>query len=497
MSPTSPSSGDREAARTASAGGQPHQSVLRGSGSDRGGGLNQQDRGGVVEPPLSLTERELFDRLGWFIGLRWIAGVVAFLFLFFGREVFDVEIPVGPVLATIFVLFFYNACFLLLVRAAQRRGHVRRRFIFATANAQLVCDLVALTVLIHFTGGVENYFIVAFVFPMVIASELLSRVNAYVHATLGAVLVHAMAWGEYFGVLSHVHLREVVGAELYLSSVFVLKATMAVSVALFVSVFLGSSIAARLRFREEQLEEAHARLRAVDEMKSLYMRRVSHELQAPLNVVVTCLRLVLDGIVGRVDEKIYHLFERAEQRTVALVELIRDLRRYAALRDATSLMRTEPVNLQRIVQETADLLAEAAEKKNLTVVVDASAAVPTVLGDREALTEVCSNLLSNAIRYTPAGGRVEASLAPVAQGVVLRVRDTGIGIPPESLPRIFEEFYRAPNAREAEPGGTGMGLAIVKRIVELHGGSVAIDSTQGQGTTVQVILPASPSSYVD
>jgi len=438
---------------------------------------------------LSLTEQELFERLGWFINVRWAAGIAVLLFVFLGREVFGVSLPEWPVLATVFVMFLYNALFLLLVRTTYRRGQANRPFILFCANSQLVCDLLALTVLMHFTGGIENYFIVAYVFPLVVASELLPRVNAYAQAVLASLLLNGLVWSEYFGFLEHVHLKEVVGPSLYHRPLFVLEASLALTFAIFVSVFLGSTIASRLRLREQQLEEAFTRLGRADEAKSHFMRRVSHELQAPLNTVVNCMRLVLQGVVGQVDDRTYRLFQRAEQRSLALIDLVRDLRRYAALQEATGLIRREAVDLGKIVRDTVDLFAQAAEDKKVRLEVDIPASLPTVVADGEAITEVVSNLVSNAIRYTPEGGTVRVSLQPEDGRVHLVVSDTGIGIPAESLPRIFDEFYRAPNAVEAEPRGTGMGMAIVRRIVELHGGTIHLESTVGKGTTVRVTIP--------
>lgn len=440
-----------------------------------------------------LTLQELFQRLGWFVSIRWFAGLAALLLVLVGWYGFDVRVPPRPVVLTIGAVFTYNALFLLLVTDAYRRHQVSAQFINGCANAQILCDMVALAFLMHFTGGVENPFIVFFVCPLVIASELLPNRVAYMHALVGAVLIHLVAWLEYAAVLPHVAVGQALGAETYRNPVVVAKFTIALSLLGFATVFLGGSIARLLRRREAELEAAHARLRDVEESKSFLMRRTSHDLRAPLDALVSLVRAVSLHAGATCEPALADMLVRAEARAVGLTHLIDELHRYAVLRDATVELRCEPVDLVELAEQSAGLYQALAVDRGLRLHADLERPA-RIRGDPNALSELLGNLLSNAIQYTPAGGTVRMHVGSAENKVLLTVSDTGIGIPPAALPRVFEEFYRAENAKQVFRNGTGMGLPIVKRVVEAHRGTVAVDTTPGQGTTFTVTLPAAECS---
>ena len=144
-----------------------------------------------------------------------------------------------------------------------------------------------------------------------------------------------------------------------------------------------------------------------------------------------------------------------------------------------------------VVTDAVERLKRQAEKQGLTLTVGIAADLPPIIGDAERLARVVVNLVHNAVKFTPSGGSVHVS-ADVADGsVTVRVSDTGVGIAPEDLPRIFERFYKSDRARAS--GGTGLGLAVVKHIVEAHGGTVNVESEQGRGSTFSFAIPV-PSS---
>lgn len=441
------------------------------------------------DPLPGLTLQELFERLGWFVSIRWFAGLGALLLVLVGWYGFDVRFPPRPVVLTIAALFTYNAVFLLLVTDAYRRHRVSPHFVHGCANAQILCDMVALAFLMHFTGGVENPFIVFFICPLVIASELLPNRVAYTYALLGAVLIHLVAWLEYADVLPHVPVGRLFGAEMYRSPLVVAEFSATLSLLGFATVFLGGSIAARLRQREAELEAAHAHLRELEESKSFLMRRTSHDLRAPLDALVSMLRAVTLHAGETCEPTLADMLARAEKRAVNLTHLIDELHRYAVLRDATAELRKEPVDLADVVNQSVGLYEAMAVERSLQLHADIE--TPAVItGNADALSELVGNLLSNAIQYTPAGGHVRVYLRAANDHVELTVCDTGIGIPANALTRVFEEFYRAENAKRAFRNGTGMGLPIVKRVVEAHGGTLDVQSIVGEGTTFTLAFPA-------
>ncbi len=439
-----------------------------------------------------LTVLELFERLGWFVSIRWFAGLAALLLVLLGWYGFDVRVPARPVVLTICIVLTYNALFLLLVTDAYRRNQIHLGFVNGCANAQIICDLLALAVLMHFTGGVENPFIVFLICPLVIASELLPNRIAYGHALLAAVLINLVAWLEYSGVLSHVAVGRALGFETYRNPVFVAKFTLATSLLAFATVFLGGSIAGRLRRREAELEAAHAKLRELEESKSFLMRRTSHDLRAPVDALVSLLRSVAPHVQHACNSTVSGLLQRAEQRATGLTQMINELHRYAALRDAGNRLQLRPVELGDLVHQAVTLYQPKAAERDITLRAAVTGRVE-VCGHAESLHELINNLLSNALQYTPAHGDVSVSATRVGNNVELAVQDSGMGIPPEARTRIFDEFYRAENARTTFRNGTGLGLAIVKRIAAVHHATIHVDSTLGQGTCFRIRFAHAPA----
>jgi len=449
---------------------------------------------------LTLTERVLFERLGWFVEVRWAAGLSALLFMALGWYVFDVRFGAIPAVLVVFGLFFYNAFFSLCAREVYQAGRISKRWLMALAHAMVICDLLAVAALVHFIGGVENHFIILFVFPMIVASEFFSKVTAYAYATAAAVLVNAIGWGEYFLYEgAHYPLRVLVASDperfdplvapgAAQHGVFVFQVCFVMTFAVFVTVFVASSIASRLRQREEELQDAYLELRSLDQVKSTFMRKTSHELRAPVGVLQSLLkaaeRQMPEGAPGR------DLVARAAGRTEHMLDLIDDLLRYSRLRTAARTMGRERVELAEIVRGAAEMFRPRAEEKGLDL--DVRVASAQLVGVRDSLTDLVNNLVSNAIRYTPQGGRVTIRVGLEAGRPRLAVADTGIGIPDDELPHIFDEFFRGREAKKAFAHGTGLGMTIIKRVVEMHGGQIDVTSAPGRGT--EFIVTFSPST---
>ncbi len=241
-----------------------------------------------------------------------------------------------------------------------------------------------------------------------------------------------------------------------------------------------------LEAEAQELARAKEELERLDKMKSAFMLTVAHELRAPVAAIQGYLRLILDGYAD--PDKQREMLERSDQRASELLALIEDLLALARVKDAAPEEKRVPVPVGDVLKQVADLLQVEAAKKRIAFSVRAEAN-PTVLATRDHIRQLWTNLISNAIRYTPEGGSVSVSLA-VRDGMVEGVvEDTGIGIAAEDLPRIFDEFYRTRTAKEMVSGGTGLGLPIVKRIVETYGGNISVESEVGKGSRFTFRLP--------
>jgi signal transduction histidine kinase len=240
----------------------------------------------------------------------------------------------------------------------------------------------------------------------------------------------------------------------------------------------------------EGVQASLAELRRVNKMRRDFIANVSHELKTP----ATSLKLLAESLVEILDEdpEGARLFaERLKNETDRLARLITDLLDLARLESEEGITNPEPVDVRSVLMVVLARSRPAARRKDITLTWkrSGSAALYTVRGDETQLTSMFANLVDNAVKYTPSDGRVEVSAEPDEDEVVVYVSDTGIGIPSENLPRIFERFYRVDKARSKETGGTGLGLSIVRHVAENHGGRVAVESTLDEGSTFTVYLP--------
>jgi signal transduction histidine kinase len=234
------------------------------------------------------------------------------------------------------------------------------------------------------------------------------------------------------------------------------------------------------------LLEQNERLREVDRLKDEFVSGVSHELRTPLTSITGYVELLLEDIETPLHRKQLEIVDRNAERLLALVD---DLLFAARLQDHRLELERLPLDLRALVEESVAAARPRAEAADVQVSVAAGGEAP-IKGERVRLGQVLDNLISNAIKFTPGGGRVDVSIAPRDGTVCLEVTDTGIGIPEEERARLFERFYRSQSALERQIQGTGLGLYVSKAIVEAHGGRIAVRSGEGQGTTFIVELPA-------
>jgi signal transduction histidine kinase len=239
--------------------------------------------------------------------------------------------------------------------------------------------------------------------------------------------------------------------------------------------------------------EMSRQLRELDKLKAEYVSIASHELKTPINVILGYLQLMQEGIYGPLNDRQHQVAETigAQARTLArLASQLLDVSRFEA---GGGRIEPRAVHLSTMLDELERTFHVLAVQREIDFRIVRRPGLPEeVLWDPERINEVTGNLLSNAFKFTHAGGTVELVAAPAADGSVqIQVRDTGAGIPPEQLPHVFEKFYQADNQRSASAKGTGLGLAIAKEIVEAHKGQIRCESSVGNGTTFTLILPVS------
>ena len=245
-----------------------------------------------------------------------------------------------------------------------------------------------------------------------------------------------------------------------------------------------------LHTANEQLEERAQALRDATEAKSRFLATMSHELRTPLNAVLGYSGLLRDGVYGAMNEAQERAILNIVRRAKDLQLLIDDVLDLSKIEAGRMELRFEEFDPRVILTEVEETIAPLAGEKKLTVKTTADHAPPSVRLDRTKYKQILTNLVSNAVKFTPVGGTVEVIVeASKHQQFVSRVRDTGIGIAPQNLQRIFESFRQVEDGTTRRYGGTGLGLAIARRLTELMNGSIRAESTLGQGATFVVTLP--------
>ncbi len=459
---------------------------------------------GLKAEALRFAEAELTERIHWFIRLRWLAAAGVVVGTLGGRWVLFAPVETSGLLA---VALGIAACNLLFTVWSRRLSRQRRAPIaFAQArifaNVQIATDLLCLGILLHFAGGIENPLCFFFAFHMIIASILLSPEMAHLQAVLAILILAAVVGLEQVGIVRHIHLGLFAGPDFYQSADAWLV-VLTLGTTLFLIVYMTTSITGRLRERETEaaelareverkaaaLEAAFDELLSTQKLQITYMRKTSHELRAPLAAIGSTLDVIAEGVVGELEPKQKELLDRARERVRALMRLVTDLLTLLKSRAAPPRERFEAVDLDHVVRQVVDLLAERADQEQVTVTARLPSGLPQIWGDDELLDQIATNLVSNAIKYTPAGGSVDISAEADETHVTLRVADTGIGIAEEDVPRVFDEFYRTKGGRDFTARGTGLGLAIVKSIADAHDAEITVASELGNGTTFTLRFP--------
>jgi PAS domain S-box-containing protein len=245
---------------------------------------------------------------------------------------------------------------------------------------------------------------------------------------------------------------------------------------------------AALQQTETELMAANARLQELDRLKDELLAVTSHDLRSPITTIRMATDILLDERrAARVDRHRY--LETISQATRRMLVLSNDLSDLARINTGELQLEITPVVLSEVARAAVRELAVKAAGKAITMSVDVAGDEPPVAGDYNRLYQVISNLLGNAIKFTPEGGQVHIRVRSAPGEVVLEVQDTGIGIPAGQVAEMFQHFKHASRPGTAGEQGTGLGLTIVRRLVELHGGQITVDSEEGRGSTFTIRLP--------
>jgi signal transduction histidine kinase len=601
-------------------------------------------------------EAELIARVSWLIVLRWVAAAAVIILALVAKHVLSLTISWGELCLIGAAILAYNSVFVWLLRRLRGNHGASIQTFSHFAACQILLDWLALTLVVHYTGGIESPALSYFIFNAIVASILLPARIAFLLASFGVLLVMGLALLEFWGIIPHLAIPEfhdprlqgplflVAGLGFFVSAILVsiylatsitremvrrtrelaelkqnledayqkmrtlYETSRAVNSSLNLSQVLSTIVrqateamgvkASSIRlldeerrflefsaayglsdtyltkgkvdpqrgemdrltlqgktvalldatvdprfqypegarkegirsvlsvpmmlldraigvlriytgevrhFTEEETEflvalasqgaaaiqnaRAFRQLQELEEAKSRFVFAVTHELKAPVAALQSQFAVLQGGYAGQLTEQQQDLISRAARRLARLQDLLRDLLALGALKDRLPHHKKAEVNLAELARRMAEIVQPEAEARGLMVTLDLPETPLLFLTTEEDMHRLVGNLLENAVKYTPPGGKVRLGLRGGESEITIVVSDTGIGISQEAMPHIFEEFYRGPNAKAVGKEGTGLGLSLVKRIVDLYQGKVQVQSELGKGTTFTVTLP--------
>ena len=228
--------------------------------------------------------------------------------------------------------------------------------------------------------------------------------------------------------------------------------------------------------------------RKVERMRKDFVGNVSHELKTPVTSIKGFTETLLDGAIDDTETN-REFVEIIDKEADRLKRVIQDLLELSRLEGKQVKLNFKPEDLSSIIRSTVQNLSGQIKSKNLNVQIELPEKTVIAAVDRDIVEQILVNLVDNAVKYSPAGGVIEIAVEEREKDVVVRVRDTGMGIPPEDIGRVFERFYRVDKTRSRDQGGKGLGLSIVKHLVDIHGGTVGVTSKQGEGSEFFFALP--------
>jgi signal transduction histidine kinase len=429
----------------------------------------------------------IMERIFWLINLRWIASGGVIFTVYFVGHILKIPLNIFPLYLTSLALGSYNLIFLLFALHLKRKN-INNLIVSRIANVQISLDLLTLTLLIHFSGGIENPFIFYFIFHMIIASILLSRRAAFLQATLAISLLILIVVLEYIGFLPHYCLKGFIPYTLHNNLLYIVGVSFVFITTLYIAIYMATSISGELRDREVRLRKANVLLKEKDRIKSEYVLRVSHDIKEHLSAIQSCVEPINEEIAGRLTDTQKELSSAANNRIHKLLFFVNALLEITKIRLAKEVKMTSFSLKEMLVSIERDI-KERAKEKGVIFHTDIKIFAGNLKGVKVYLEEAVLNLLSNAIKYTPKGGEVHLKVEEKENRLLIKIRDSGIGIPKDEMPFIFNEFYRASNARDIEKHSSGLGLSITKEIIQMHKGKIWVESELGKGTTFYIDLP--------
>lgn len=449
------------------------------------------DDGDRMAPADGLGGAVLVHNVRWFIWVRWVVVAVFVLAGLVSNFVPAIVTGMGliPPRRWPWILALSLAVANLVFRMLSRHltGKSFDKTVKGNLWLQIAVDLAAVTILVHCVGSTHTFISFIYLFHIVLACIFFSPAQSLL-VTLTAAGLYLICVGlELLEIWPGAGMVPLYASHVTDKKLAVISAVSAVLVWLVVW-YLVAALAKIVRERGRLLEIANQRLLAADQETNRIMLRTTHDLKAPFSGIESNIQVLKLQYWDQIPDSVKDIVQRIEARAQTLSDRIKDILLLGDLRTRMEpVAAPETMDLDQVLQKVAEELEDKARARRIVIRLQSKSL--RIAGAARYFSILFSNLIANAIAYSPEGGIVEVSVDLNGKDVHVLVRDAGIGIEEKSLPHIFEEYYRTKEAARFNPGSTGLGLAIVKEIVQKEGLKISVTSEVGKGTTFDVAIP--------
>ncbi|MEJ2054276.1 MAG: HAMP domain-containing sensor histidine kinase, partial [Calditrichaceae bacterium] len=396
---------------------------------------------------------------------------------------FHVSIPYKPIWIVLTSLAVLNLMYQITISIVKEFSFSAEVVIL---HLQIIIDLICLTVLIHFSGGIENPIYLFYIFHIVISSILFSRYSPILIATWVVLLFSTLVYLEYNGIITHYTLYNSNIHNNLLAVVLILTIFI---VTIYVTEYICTTFMHIYRDSKRIIDKQNKQLVDADKEKTRFFQFASHELKAPVIAIKSTLDGIIKNFPDKLDPKIIDMLKRASVRSAQLLAILKELLDLSRNRNIHSVQDNKQIDLKTVIKEIINQENTAIRQKNLDLQLECISEDVKTCGIREDFEKIFSNLINNAIRYSTDGGRIDIRTELRNNTFIFEIRDHGIGIAEEDIAKIFDEFYRSEQAKQAVNFGTGLGLSLVKQLVEKYRGKITVASEIDKGSTFTVTLP--------
>jgi signal transduction histidine kinase len=425
------------------------------------------------------TVASLKERLAWLINLRWLS-IMALLFCvpvadkMFGFKIgFDEITNIAVILLAINILYFFIARHFPFKNEYQE---------LAFLELQILTDLLIISFVIHYSGGIGNPFYFLYMVQVILSGIIFpGKALPYFNAIAAALLLTIWTMLEHFIMVDRYLLRDEPA-----TLALIITSLLAFYIINFAGIYIINNFMIGYRSLKKIIDQKNVQLEQAIKDRSRTFRFAAHELKSPMIAIQSTLDVVKSLFADDLRQEVKDMVLKAERRSSQVIDMVKEMITVTQYNLGMEKPVFENIDFDEWLFSIVSHHKAYANNKNLELIYNHLSITLIVTVDTNGFEKVVSNLVSNALRYTPSGGKVivEPFMSDNSYGLI--VKDSGIGIPKEDIEKIFEEFYRSKNAREAEQIGTGLGLNLVKEIVQHYEGEISVKSELRKGSEFKV-----------